>query len=88
MTIEIQLSDSETVALQHKAQAVGQDLPAYVGDILRREARRPFRTLQQITKDVEKQRGEPLDMSADEIAEMLEIAKHEMRAERRLRAAQ
>jgi hypothetical protein len=27
-------------------------------------------------------------MSADEIAEMLEIAKHEMRAERRLRAAQ
>jgi len=88
MTIEIQLNDSEAVALQQKAQAVGQDLPAYVSDILRREARRPFRTLRQITEDIEKQRGEPLNMTEDEIAEMLEIAKHEMRAERRLRAAQ
>ena len=88
MTLEIQLDDSEALALRQKAEALGQELAVYAGAVLRREARRPLRTLQQITADIEARRGEPLDMSEDEIGDMLEVAKHEMRTARHQQAGQ
>lgn len=88
MTLEVQLSDSDALALRQRAESVGQDLSAYVGAVLRREASRAPRTLEQIAGDIEKRRGGPLNMSEDEITDMLEIAKHEMRAERHQRTAQ
>ena len=88
MTLEIQLTESEALTLRQKAESIGQDLPAYAAELLRRDAARPIRTFEQIAQDIEKRRGEPLNMSEDEISEMLETAKHEMRAERQQRAAQ
>jgi len=87
MKLEVQLDDSEALALREKARAMGQEFSDYVGAVLRREARRPLRSLQQIAADVEKRRGGPLNMSEDEIGDMLEVAKHEMRAQRSQRAA-
>jgi hypothetical protein len=84
----VQLDDSEATALTQKAEAMGQKLTDYAGDILRREARRPLRKLEQIAADVEARRGGPLDMSEEEIGEMLETAKHDMRAQRNQRAGQ
>jgi hypothetical protein len=88
MTLDVHLDESDAVVLRQKAQALGQDLSAYVGAILHREARRPLRTVQQIADDIEQRCGEPLNMSENEISEMLETAKHEMRAERRRKAGQ
>lgn len=78
MTLEVPLKESDALALRQKAQALGQEFSDYVGAVLRREALRPVRTLEQIAADVEKRRGGPLNMSEDEIGDMLETAKHEM----------
>jgi hypothetical protein len=88
MTLEVQLTESEALALQQKADSMGQDLSAYAAELLRRDAARPIRSIEQIAQDIEKRRDEPLNMSEDDIGEMLETTKHAMRAERRQRAAQ
>jgi hypothetical protein len=88
MTLEVQLNESEALALRQKAQAMGQEFSDYVGAVLRREALRPLRNLQQIAAEVEKRRGGPLNMSEDEIGDMLEVAKHEVRAQRNRQAGQ
>jgi hypothetical protein len=88
MTLAVQLTESEALALRQKAESIGQDLPAYAAELLRRDAATPIRTFEQIAHDIEKRRGEPLNMSEDEICEMLETAKHEVRAERRQRTGQ
>lgn len=76
MTIQIQLTDQEELALRKKAEAAGQDLAAYAASMLKREARRPVRTIEQIAADIERRRGGPLDMTDDQISDMLEKAKH------------
>ena len=68
--------------MQKKAHAAGLDLQAYVAEMLRRDARRPLRSFEQIAADVAA-RGDANNMSEDEVSEMLEKAKHEMRAERK-----
>ena len=83
MTIQIQISELEEQVLQKKAHAAGLDLQAYVAEMLRRDARQPLRSFEQIAADVTARRGEALNMSEDEVCEMLEKAKHEMRAERK-----
>jgi hypothetical protein len=88
MTLEVQLNESETKALHQKAEALGQEFADYVGTVLRREARRPLRDLRQIAADIETRRGGPLDMSEDQVVEMLETAKHQMRTDRNPQAAQ
>lgn len=75
MKLEVQLDDAEALSLRRKAESLGQELAGYVADVLRREARRPVRSFEQIAEDIEKRRGGPLDMGDDEIAEMLEVAK-------------
>jgi hypothetical protein len=88
MTIPIQLTDQEGAALRRKADATGQDLSTYAAAVLKRDACRPIRSIEQIASDIERLRGGPLEMTENQIGDMLETAKHEMRAERNQRKSQ
>jgi len=88
MTIRVQLSEQEELALRRKAEVAGQNLQSYAADMLKRDAHRPVRTIEQIASDIAQRRGDPLNMSEDAVAEMLEKAKHAMREERSRRKRQ
>ena len=72
--------------LREQAERRGIDAETYAARLLARELARPRPTLEEIAAEIERRRGGPLNMTEDEISEMLEKAKHEMRAERRARA--
>lgn len=81
MTFEISISSEAEAQLREKAATAGENVADYAAGVLERCARRPL-TLEEISgpiADEFRQSG----MSEDELTEMLETAKHEMRRQRR-----
>lgn len=83
MTFEIQIYEVEAQMLREQAEANGQDLPAYVGGLLRRDARRPVRSFDQIAADIAARTQTTTHTSEEDMVEILENAKHQMRGQRR-----
>lgn len=81
MTIQVRITDEAEARLRRRAQACGEDLPSYIAKLLAHfaEPPTPLKKLSGPAFDAFKASG----MTDDELGDMLEKAKHEMRAERR-----
>lgn len=81
MTIQIAISQDAEARLRRRAEASGEDLPAYVARLVSHFADppTPLKELSGPIFDAFKASG----MTDDELGDLLEKAKHEMRAERR-----
>ena len=84
MSITIALSSEAESRLRRRAQEAGEPLDSFVARLVEEEARRP--TLEEISGPIF-DRFKESGMTDDELAEHLETAKHEMRADRRERYA-
>lgn len=82
MTLTLQIPPDAEARLAEKARSAGMDVPTYAEKILETEARRP--TLREISGPIA-EAFEASGMTEEELGDMLEKAKHEMRAERRAR---
>jgi len=82
MSITIPISAEVEASLKDRAAAVGQDLPTYAARLL--ESIAHPRSLEELSGPVH-QRFIESGTTEEELGEELEKAKHEMRAERRLR---
>lgn len=82
LTIEVPKPVEERLA--QKAREAGLDLASYVARVVKAHAARP--TLKELSGPVYEQ-FLASGMTDEELGEFLEKAKHEMRAERRLKAA-
>lgn len=84
--LTLKLPKTATEKLTRRAAASGQDLAAFASNLLEHfsEPPTPIETL----SGESNQRFLESGMTEDELAEELEVAKHEMRAERRARNAQ
>ena len=81
MTIRIPISPETEAKLREKAAAVGEDIVAYAAGVLERSAKQPV-SLEEISgpiADEYRQSG----MGEDELSDLLESAKHDMRHKRR-----
>jgi hypothetical protein len=83
MTLNVTLSPEKERRLRERAQASGQDLSAYVSRLLEQFAEPPT-PLEVISGELYREFAQS-GMSDDELGDLLEKAKHEMRAERRAR---
>ena len=82
MTLTLNLPDEEQELLARKAQAAGMTLQAYAERIVRSAAVRP--PINEILRPI-RDAFHVSGMSDEELGELLESAKHEMRADRRKR---
>jgi len=85
MTLSISISDEAEASLKAKADLAGADLSSYVSSLIENLAHRPM-SLQEISGPVAED-FEKSGMTEDELGDLLETAKHAMRAERRARQA-
>ncbi len=81
--LQIPISPEAEAILAQRAAACGQDLPSYVANLVRHFAEPPT-PLQELSGTIY-QRFLDSGMADDELGEVLERAKHEMRAARRAR---
>jgi hypothetical protein len=80
MTLSVPISPEAEAKLRAKAEAAGVDLESYVATLLELNAKRPLSIAQisgPIADDFEKS-----GMTEDELSDLLEQAKHALRAER------
>ena len=82
MTLKIDLSSPVEQRLEEKAREAGLDVASYVTHVVEAHAAKP--TLKELSGDVYKQ-FVASGMTDEELGEFLEKAKHDMRAERRMR---
>ena len=85
MTLTLQIPPEAEARLIEKARSAGMDVPRYAERILETEARRP--TLGEISGPIAAAFQES-GMSEDELGDLLEKAKLQMRAERQVRRTQ
>jgi hypothetical protein len=85
MTLVLNLPPDVEARVRSRAKANGQDPSAYVAQLIARFGQPPT-PLEELSGPIY-QRFVESGMSDDELAEELERAKHEMRAERRARNA-
>jgi len=78
MTLQISLSPVAEARLRQRAVASGQDVSSYAQRLLDEALRKP--TLDEILAPV-REEFETSGMTEDELSELLETAKHEMRLE-------
>ena len=83
MVLSISISPQAEANLKAKASMAGVDMAAYVSALVEQNARRPM-SLEEISGPVAKD-FETSGITEDELADVLEQAKHAMRAERRAR---
>jgi hypothetical protein len=81
MTLQISISSDAEAKLREKAAAIGEDVAAYAAGVLERSTKLPL-SLEEISGPIAEQFRQS-GMSEDELTEMLETAKHEMRRQRR-----
>ena len=83
MTLEIPISAEAEARLRRRAAAAGEDLPSYVAKLVAHfaEPPTPLVELSGPIYEAFKESG----MTDEELGDLLEQAKHEMRAERRAR---
>ena len=81
ITLEIPISSEAEARLREKAAAAGQDLTAYAAGVLERVAKRPL-TLEELSGPIAEDFRRS-GMSEDDLTDLLESAKHEMRRRRR-----
>ncbi len=84
MTLTLKLPDEDEQRLAAKAKAAGVDLRTYVECIVRAAASRP--AIEEVLRPV-REAFRASGLSDDELGELLEKSKHEMRAERKARQA-
>ena len=84
MALKVPLSDDAEARLRERALAAGVDAETYAARVLERELSRP--TLDEVLAPLRAE-VEATGMTEDELSDLLERAKHEMRAERRARRA-
>ena len=84
MTLTLNLAERDAQRLAEKAQAAGVDVQTYVERIVRAAATSP--PLDEALRPV-RDAFHASGMSEDQLGELLEEAKHEMRRERRARQA-
>ena len=82
MTLNIQLAPRAESRLTDKAREAGGDVAEYATRLLESEALRP--TLREISGPIH-EAFEASGMTEEELGDLLEKAKHEMREERRTR---
>jgi hypothetical protein len=85
MTLTISIPPESEETLRHRAIASGQELSAYISQLVTHFSE-PTTPLEELSGPIY-QRFLESGMTDDELAEELERAKHEMRAERRARNA-
>ena len=83
MVLQIPVSPETEARLRVRAAASGEDLPEYVAKLVSHFAEGPT-NLSELSGPIH-QRFLESGMTDDELGELLERAKHEMRAERRAR---
>jgi hypothetical protein len=83
MMLQIPISPEAEARLTQRAAASGQDLPSYVAKLVKCFAEPPT-PLEELSGPIYERFLES-GMTDDELTQMLERAKHEMRAERRTR---
>ena len=81
MTLSIQIPSTVEERLKARAAASGQDISSYVGSLVSHFADSPT-PLEQLSGPIYQQFLQS-GMTEDELGDLLERAKHEMRAERR-----
>lgn len=81
MVLSISISPDAEARLNAKAQLAGVDLSAYVASLVEHNAKHPM-SLAEISGPVAEE-FEKSGMTEDELSDVLEEAKHAMRAERR-----
>lgn len=81
MTVSLSLSPDQERRLRKRAAAAGQDFSVYVSRLLERFAEPPT-PLEEISGPIY-QRFLESGLSDDELGDLLEKAKHEMRVDRR-----
>lgn len=86
MTLSITLSPDKEKRLRERAAAAGEDVGTFVSKLLDQFAAQPT-PLEQISGPIYQAFLES-GMTDDELGDVLEKAKHEMRAERRAREKQ
>jgi len=79
MTLTLELADAEQRMLAQKAAAAGLDVQTYVERILRVAATRP--PIDEVLRPV-REAFRKSGMTEEELGDLLEEAKHQMRAER------
>ena len=82
MTLTLELPDEEQQLLAQKASAAGLDVKTYVERIVRVVAARP--PIEEVLRPI-REAFQASGMTDEQLGELLEKAKHEMRAERRAR---
>jgi hypothetical protein len=85
MSLTIDLSPDAEALLSARASSVGQDLNTYVSRLVDRMAT-ASKTLEELSGPIY-QNFLDSGMTDDELGDLLEDAKHDMRAERRKKAA-
>lgn len=81
MTLQISISPEAEARLREKAAAAGADISEYAAGVLERCAQRPL-SLEEISGPIAEEFRQS-GMTEDELTELLETAKHDMRRERR-----
>ena len=81
MTIQIPISAETEAKLRDKAAAVGEDMAAYAAGVLERSAKQPV-SLEEISGPIAEEFRQS-GMTEDELTDLLETAKHDMRRESR-----
>ena len=84
MTLTLNLADKDAQRLAEKAQAAGVDVQTYVERLVRAAASSP--PLDELLRPV-REAFHASGMSEDELGDLLEQAKHDMRRERHARQA-
>jgi hypothetical protein len=85
MTLRIEVSPETETRLKARAVAAGMDVETYVGALVEQSAKRPL-SLDEISGPVADDFAKS-GMTEDELSEVLEKAKHAMRADKRARRA-
>ncbi len=80
MTLQVPISSEAEAKLRERALASGQDLSSYVAHLLDESLTRP--SLDEILAPI-RQTVDQSGMSEDELSDLLEKAKHDVRRERR-----
>jgi hypothetical protein len=80
MALKVPLSDDAEARLRERALAAGVDAETYAARVLEQQLSRP--SLEEVLAPL-REEFEASGMTEDELVELLEEAKHDMRAERR-----
>jgi hypothetical protein len=83
MVLSLSISNQAEAILKAKASAAGVDLPTYVSGLIEQSARAPL-SIQEISGPVADDFAKT-GMTEDELSDVLEDAKHQMRAEKQKR---